>query len=172
MSEITLTLHRDDNFSSIWLKGVRAVDLNTHCITTFIGSRYKVIDRKLPVQTFSIEPAVGEEALYLCGVTYPYRWADNAHLAIRPNPDAQWHGDAHVPGLRVTMLGAEPIFGWGESDVDPNHPMFGDRLYRTCRNLQFGWWAHANLGVPIEANPERQAYRQKPKKSKHTEPLF
>lgn len=143
---VTLEIHRKASYSSLWLKGIRAVRLDRHCIDTFVGNRY-ALDRAAVEQTVSVELADQERALYLCGVAAPYRWADNAHLAIRSNPDAQWHGDAHVPGLRVTVIGGEPIFGWGEQDVDPDHPRYGDRLYRTCRNLQFGWWAWRNLGL-------------------------
>ncbi|GAC1380128.1 MAG: hypothetical protein NVSMB48_05540 [Marmoricola sp.] len=147
-SQITLTIHREANYSSIWLKGIQAVRLHRHCIDTFVGARY-AIDVNANAQTLTIDLGDHEQALYLCGVSSPYRWANNAHLAIWPSPGARWHGDAHVSGLRVTMTGGHPIFGWGEHDVDPNHPMFSDRLYRTCRNLQFGWWAHAHLGTPV-----------------------
>lgn len=127
--------------------GIRAVRLDRHCIETFVGTRYAV-DRTAVDQTVQLEVAEGETALYLCGVTASYRWAANAHLAVAPRSDASWEGDALVAGLRVTLAGAEPIVGWGEHDVEPTHPMYGDRLYRTCRNLQFGWWAHKHLGMP------------------------
>lgn len=152
---ITVTIEARDTFSSIWLKGIEAVDLETHCLSTFIGPRYRQVDRNKKLQTVTIEPGPREVALYLCGVTAPYRWADNAHLALRPSLGAQWHGEAAVPGLVVTLLGAEPLSGWGEWDVPMGHPQYGDRLYRTCRNLQFGWWAHRHLGAENRINPDR-----------------
>lgn len=147
-NQITLTIHREGTYSSLWLKGIRAVRLDRHCIETFVGTRYPV-DRLAVDQTVTLELPATEHALYLCGVSAPYRWAENAHLALVPASGAEWSGSAMVKGLEVTVAGAVPIFDWGENDVDPNHPMFGDGLYRTCRNLQFGWWAHGNLGVAV-----------------------
>lgn len=127
--------------------GIRAVRLDRHCIETFVGTRYAVA-RTAVDQTVQLELAEDERALYLCGVTAPYRWAGNAHLVVAPRADASWEGDALVAGLWVTLAGAEPIVGWGEHDVDPTHPMYRDHRYRTCRNLQFAWWAHKNLAIP------------------------
>lgn len=169
MTSITMSLTRRDQFSSIWLKGVRAVDLDQHCLPSLIGNRYAMPQLKgarFESITLELALAPGELALYLCGVTAPYRWEDNAHLAIVPSPGAKWHGPASVPGLTVTLIDAEPIFGWGEHDVDREHKNYPDRLWRTCRNLQFASWAATNLGAPVERNGEGDFFKQAAGKSR------
>lgn len=165
MKNPRLLIERDGrvDHSSVWLKAVHAVDLEVHCINSLIGPRIPV-DRAADFQRIDIEDVA--PAYYLCAVSAPYRWDQNAHAFMFRAP-----GEEHTvtqPGLSVTMFGLRPMEirpGW---ITDPAR--YGwDRLFTTCRNLQAATWLHQVGGLENRPNPERGRYarpRQRPQSSR------
>lgn len=52
-----------------------------------------------------------------------------------------------------------PITGWGEHSIPADAEMRQARLYRTCRNWQFGWWLRQRRNFP-DAPPTPHRLRQ------------
>ena len=66
-------------FMYIWLKNVHNVKLNYHCAKCLIGNYHPKINKK----TKSIKDLVLDNDIwYLCGVSLPYNWNNNFHLAF------------------------------------------------------------------------------------------
>jgi hypothetical protein len=157
----TLTFRSAGGFSTIWLVYIQAVDLTEHCISTFIGPHSRRVERDAEEQTVLLDEHPVPLAYYLCGVTYPYSWADNAHLAFEHAPGEYWHGPALVPGLTVTLQDARPITGWGPASIPDGTPHAGEYLYRTCRNWQCAWHLHRRLGADNRPNPGKYAHTRR-----------
>lgn len=167
MTTPTITLHRRGDFSSIWLKYVTGVDLDVHCIRSLIGGRHHGIELYARHQTLTLDQHTPTPlAFYLCGVSTPYDWRRNAHLAFVAAPGETWSGEAAVPGLTVELTNAAPVFGWGEQSIDTTHPYAGARLYRTCRNWQFAHELVNRLGIRPRRNPERSHWEPAEERAK------
>lgn len=160
-----LTWTRRAEYSSIWLKYVNGVNLSTHCIESLVGGRQKPLDRHQLTERLELTQHRQPLAWYLCGVTYPYRWTENAHLAFEYVPGATWEGEATVPGLLVKLENCLPIEGWGPDSVPEGAEFSQDRQYATCRNWQFAWWLRQNRDAPVmvEQNPWRRRNSAKKK---------
>jgi hypothetical protein len=145
---------------------VTAVDLTEHCMSCLIGQPSRRIDRLAAEQTHQLDEHPAPLAYYLCGVTQPYSWSENAHLAFRVAPGEYWHGPALVPGLVVTLQNALPIPGWGPDSIPAEAPHAGEYFYRTCRNWQFAWYLHRQIGAENRENPAKyrhtRRYRPQP----------
>lgn len=119
----------DRKFSSLWLKSVYDVKLDKHCINCLVGERDYRIKQEVGCE-FSLAPTV----YYLCGVTYPYVWANNFHLAFQPKEGSTIN--ITRKGLSLTITNAEEIM-FSEDDIDKTLPNADDPKYYTCRNWQF-----------------------------------
>jgi hypothetical protein len=72
---------------------------------------------------------------YICGVAYPYKWANNMHLALIENPEQNaelqlYNGDV------LEVLGAEQ-YVFDDRAARELYPNRGPE-FLTCRNFQFG----------------------------------
>ena len=121
-------------FRYLWLKHVTGVSLSKHCASCLKGEYSKDVGPNIP-QVSGLELPDG--VWYLCGVSKPYRWDRNFHLAFHDCPGKiftfEWNG------IAVRIEGAEhlPI---SEEFIDPSDPNAEKREYRTCRNWQFAHW--------------------------------
>ena len=120
------------SFRYLWLKAVTGVNLEEHCAKCLLGeydprisaSMRRASGLELPEAPFH----------YLCGVTTPYVWERNFHLAWRHREGSTLEVDRH--GIRITIDNAEEVT-FGESDIDPQDRHIKYKTYRTCRNWQF-----------------------------------
>lgn len=123
-------------FRHLWLKYIQAVNLDVHCARSFVGHYETQINPKL-ISAGPI-PLAKHQAFYyyLCGVSQPYRWENNFHLAF-----AYSEGNSiefQQNGIEVVIANAVqlPIPQIGP-DCDS---VFRHRKeYNTCRNWQFAW---------------------------------
>ncbi|MCY0929461.1 hypothetical protein OTB20_25325 [Streptomyces sp. H27-H1] len=146
-----------DKYGIMWLAGIRQIDLTQHCLKTFAECDRPKVDRRLKQQTLLLPADSPPVAWYLCALPIPWQWSRNAHLAFEHAPGETWEGDALVPGLGVRLTNARPITGWGEHSIPAKAPMRQARLYRTCRNWQFGWWLRQHREAPdAPEKPHRQ----------------
>lgn len=71
-------------FRYFWMKSVTGFDPSVHCARCLRGNYEKVIGSKMPTnQRLDLGGYTEGAVLYLCGVSAPYRWASNAHLAVK-----------------------------------------------------------------------------------------
>lgn len=70
-----------NNFMYIWLKSVDDVDLTKHCAKCLIGEYNESINKHTRVNN-NIQ-LDNEKIYYLCGVSKPYVWDNNFHLAFK-----------------------------------------------------------------------------------------
>jgi hypothetical protein len=141
-----------DSFSSIWLKSIRAVDLDVHCIGSLVGDRVVLASKRGRAgqeDALMLTDFPQPLAWYLCGVTEPYRHADNIHLAFEYAPGESWSGPALRPGVQVALVNAQPIFGWGLDSIPVGAAHENERLFRTCRNFQFAHFLRHERGAPL-----------------------
>ncbi|MCB2228728.1 MAG: hypothetical protein KQH53_18780 [Desulfarculaceae bacterium] len=124
------------SFRYMWLKYIQGVDLDQHCSSGLLGPFSEKVG---PTMGANPKAALNEaEALayYLCGVTLPYRWADNFHLAFVYDPESEIDIERH--GIKVRILGAREV---PIHEVDPERCLAKHHLhkkaYATCRNWQF-----------------------------------
>jgi hypothetical protein len=117
------------------MKTVIGFDSGQHCARCLRGDYVKAVGLKMPVnEDLALDYPEGT-ILYLCGVSTPYQWRNNLHLAVRVKAGATatagaWTGD------RVEILGAEalPIDGLVARRAFPSR----NSAFLTCRNFQFG----------------------------------
>lgn len=106
-----------------------------HCARCLKGSYFSEIGTALPVnQSIHIEADPGE-VLYLCGVSSPYRWERNFHLAL-----VVQHGGAvrmkTYTGDTVSILGVD-LLSFDDAEARRRFPDRSE-AYLSCRNFQFG----------------------------------
>lgn len=127
---IIRSLEVSGSFRYLWLKRVIGVDLSRHCARCLVGSYSKSVDRR----TKSVEDLPLEDGVwYLCGVSEPYVWSNNFHLAFEADGDSSI--EVSENGVSVSIEGARalPI---SEEFIDESDPRASVKSYRTCRNWQ------------------------------------
>lgn len=152
---------KQQRYKFFWTKYVRSVNLEVHCQKCLIGPWSKRIStseickhtKAVTLQEVRLDED-SAQMLYLCGVTDPYTWERNFHLALRVREGSsvskQWYG------LQIELEGCEelPI---SSEHMDPKFPQMRDYLYRTCRNVQFAWGVQCGAyGEPPRAPPAQQ----------------
>lgn len=135
---ITSSADRVQGWSYLWCKEVRGFNPAVHCAKCLIGKYENRFGQKSPVnEDIDLDGYEPGAILYFCGVSRPYRWMNNAHLAVRVTGDAAdvvtigfYTGDA------LTVYGAQGI-PFNDTSA---RAQYGDRssAYLTCRNFQFG----------------------------------
>lgn len=127
---ITLKIEKlERKFSSLWMKRVEDVNLNEHCIECLVGPRFEIEQKDGAISEL---PAPG--VYYLCGVTYPYVWENNFHLAFEYREGEIF--TIERKGLKVTVENAKEISITSDF-IDKNLPQSTVEKFNTCRNWQF-----------------------------------
>ncbi len=118
----------------IWLKYVTGVDLSNHCAKCLKGA----FSNRLDATTAHAEDIKLDEAkaniFYLCGVSQPFRWVKNFHLAFRHKEGETLEFKSN--GIHVIIENAERI-KFSSDDIAPDAPNIEKKAYSTCRNWQF-----------------------------------
>lgn len=125
------TLNVNAPFRYLWLKRVIGVDLNQHCARCLLGKYVENISPRTPHHP---EIELEDGVYYLCGVSLPYVWEKNFHLAFCYSEGSRIEYESN--GISVVIENAErmPIL---ESSIDESHPKAGKKEFRSCRNWQF-----------------------------------
>jgi hypothetical protein len=136
MQQATWSVDRtpSDGFKYFWMKNVTGFDDKVHCARCLVGKYDKGF--KVNALGGDISAKVGD-IIYLCGVSAPYRWANNFHRAAVVTLDAADIIDDTLFGDMGTIRinGAKVIDFDGKSAAN-NYPNLG-RAFLTCRNFQF-----------------------------------
>lgn len=126
-------------FKYLWLKSVRDVNLMEHCAKCLCGDYVNQVSSR----TKQLENiALHERVYYLCGVSLPYVWENNFHLAFMES-----RGDCvecSRLGVSCIIINAKELPITAEA-IDNTHPKARFKSYNTCRNWQFANWFDANL---------------------------
>lgn len=120
-------------FKYLWLKYVAGVDLNVHCARCLVGWYSKRIQPDLQDRSDIVLDEHQTEYFYLCGVSSPYRWERNFHLAFRYKAGNTLR--IMENGIEIVIEDAERIQIVKLDKYD--HPKGSIGAYNTCRNWQF-----------------------------------
>lgn len=119
-------------FSYLWLKYVHGTDLSVHCAKSLLGEYEPRIHTNSP--EFSNIPLRPSPYYYLCGVSKPYVWSRNFHLAFREKEGGML--EVKRNGIHIILQNAEEI-KFSQEDINPTDPHAHHKSYFTCRNWQF-----------------------------------
>ncbi len=118
-------------FMYLWLKTVDGVNLYEHCARSLVGK----YDNRVSADTKEIDNLKLENKIYyLCGVSKPYVWKNNFHLAFCPAKNKRIQVERN--GVYIEIEGAEEIL-FNENDIISELPQSKRKEYYTCRNWQF-----------------------------------
>lgn len=122
-----------DGFAFFWVKNVKGFNRHEHCAKCLTGSYEPRFHINTP-KSVAISLTGGDgDIVYVCGVSKPFVWRNNFHLAIRI-------GEGQVKRKLYTGETLEIVGGF-ELPFDhkaaraqfPDYPA----SYLTCRNFQF-----------------------------------
>lgn len=122
----------ENNFMYIWLKSVEDVDLTKHCAKCLIGEYNESINKHTRVNN-NIQ-LDNEKIYYLCGVSKPYVWDNNFHLAFRKKEGNILN--IARKGISIEIEDAEEIT-FSKDDIDEQLKESTNKQFNTCRNWQF-----------------------------------
>ena len=129
-------LENNRNWMYLWGKYVTGVNLENHCAKSLLGNYSKKIDKNKASESNIKLDEFNSDIFYLCGVSKPYKWNENFHLAIRYK-----EGNNIVinrNGLYLEIENAEelPII----FDINKcTHEKKNKKDFTTCRNWQFAY---------------------------------
>lgn len=123
-------------FRYLWLKYVKGVDLSVHCAKCLLGTYSKKIKNTMALGDGILLNEDKSPYYYLCGVTVPYVWKNNFHLAFKEEDGS--YIDIDRNGIRIKIKNAKEI-PITDKDIDPLDPNAKKKEYSTCRNWQFAW---------------------------------
>jgi len=131
---VSIKIGSTAGFKYLWLKTVTGFDESCHCAKCLIGRHSKDFGKHMKPDEFIELPYKQGTLLYFCGVTVPYVWEANMHLAGIVKAGAisatQLHNgtDLEVIGMeRVAILPDKALELFPERGKD----------FLTCRNFQF-----------------------------------
>ena len=150
---------RVQNYKYLWLKYIESVDLSQHCQNTFVGLSSRkfgtrfIANARAPLEfnDIRLNEIIEPKAYYLCGVSDPYYWDHNFHLAFIPQKGNRLIKSGR--GLELSILDAVEV-KITPNFIDFRHPAAKDRDYATCRNWQFAWQVQAGLEYPDARRPK------------------
>ena len=125
------TLDVSAPFRYLWLKRVIGVDLSVHCARCLVG---KYTDNISPRNPHTTDIQLDDGIYYLCGVSMPYNWAKNFHLAFEYSEGSRIEYANNGISVVIENARALPI---SESYIDQSDPNAWKKEFRTCRNWQF-----------------------------------
>lgn len=127
-------------FRYLWLKSVVDVDLSQHCAKCLIGKYSKAVNNTSSYfENIQLENGV----YYLCGVSIPYNWNNNFHLAFEYKQGSSIHYSNNGIEIIIENAVALPI---STEYIDADDPNYNKKAFYTCRNWQFAHYYKKRLG--------------------------
>lgn len=125
------TLDVNAPFRYLWLKRVSGVDLSVHCARCLLG---KYMDNISPHNPHTTDIQLDNGVYYLCGVSLPYVWEKNFHIAFEYSEGSRIEYANNGISVVIENAVALPI---SESYIDRTDRNAWKKEFRTCRNWQF-----------------------------------
>ena len=136
MFPIISEFNTTETFGYLWLKYVTGFDLSVHCAKCLRGEYSTQLSADTKHEQFIALNEHTCQYYYLCGVTKPYLWRKNLHIAFRyKKGSCIEYNDGET---QVTIVDAEriPIKNLGDYGLERN----GNKpAYCTCRNWRFAY---------------------------------
>lgn len=128
-------------FRYLWLKYLSGIDLSVHCSSCLLGDYSEFISPSLGLEYHDLTlDEYQSEIFYLCGVSKPYDWDRNFHLAFRLAPGEGFAYEAH--GISLAIQNAQRIeFEGFEARNKAKGPNRSKPEFNTCRNWIFANYA-------------------------------
>ena len=121
-------------FKYLWLKYVTGVNLSVHCARCLNGSYSKKISPAIKKENNILLNEHEAIVYYLCGVSSPYKWANNFHLAFKEKEGSTITLSRN--GIVIVIENAEEI-KFSINDINKSDIHINNAAYSTCRNWQF-----------------------------------
>lgn len=122
-------------FKYFWMKTVVGFDPAVHCARCLRGSYQKLTGVRMMVNERVPIFASEGDIVYLCGVSTPYRWQNNLHVAARIKPGSEVHTRTHAGDI-INLYDCESI-QFDDTEARRRFPHLNES-YLSCRNFQFG----------------------------------
>lgn len=132
-------------FRFLWLKYVDSVDLNQHCAKCLLGEFSKKISNQITLQENIALDEVIPKYYYLCGVSLPYRWIKNFHLAFKYKEGSTLEIDEN--GISLIIKDAELVRILPYDMRKRKHSKIVRPEFNTCRN----WWFANSIAEEADA---------------------
>ena len=123
------------NFKYLWLKYVDDYDLNNHCAKSLIGNYSNKIINKRISNTNLVLNEFNSRVYYLCGVSLPFNYDKNFHLAFKFIMGSKI--SIKENGIEIIIENAERIVI--EKKYIYKHENGNKKQFNTCRNWQFAY---------------------------------
>lgn len=135
----TITIRSDaaalKGFRYFWLKRVHGFDPAQHCARCLKGHYIETVNASMVTnKPIHIEADPGE-VLYLCGVSAPYQWSRNFHMALIVEHGGLVRTTAYT-GDVIEINGCD-LIPFDNAEALRRFPDKG-LTFLTCRNFQFG----------------------------------
>lgn len=139
-----ITIRSDRRWRYLWLKSVIGVELTKHCAASLRGTYAKGLGTEPGLYTADLpfdqllDGELSPHAYYLCGVSAPYRWNENAHVVFEPEEGTT--GRIHQLGLMIDFVGVRPMAVFepsAEQLLAAGVVSVPDKAFTTCRNWQY-----------------------------------
>ena len=95
------------DFKYLWLKYVDGYDLNNHCAKSLIGNYSNKIINKKTSYTNLVLDEFDSRVYYLCGVSLPFNYDKNFHLAFKFQMGSKI--SINENGIEITIENAERV---------------------------------------------------------------
>lgn len=132
MPTIAITINSNIRFRYLWLKYVTGVNLHRHCANALKGQYSEKVKPQRPSPFVVKLDEFDADVFYLCGVSQPYVWANNFHLAFEKAEGEQIAISRN--GIGVTGANVREIVIRPEFTETPHSHL---REFNTCRNWLF-----------------------------------
>ena len=125
----------EKDFKYLWLKYVEGINLNTHCANCLVGNYSKKIKKaKGTYENIFLDEYNTTKYYYLCGVSSPFVYENNFHLAFKYCKDELLKYSSNGIEIEIENAIALPI---SKKFIDIRHPKAKFKSYSSCRNWQF-----------------------------------
>lgn len=126
-------------FRYLWLKNITGIDLTVHCAKCLKGEYISQVNNRITsLNDLSLDNGI----YYLCGVSMPYVWDNNYHLAFEyKEGNTIFYSNK---GVHIVIENAQ-LLPISESYIDDTNIKAQYKSYRTCRNWQFAHYLSKRL---------------------------
>ena len=128
----------DKPFKYLWLKYITGIDVSVHCAKTFKGEYSKKVNKEPLQENISLDEVdlskCRYQFYYLCGVSTPYVYQSNVHVAFMYKEGSTVHLNQN--GIEIKIKDACQLNITPE-DIDKAMKESRLKTYYTCRNWQF-----------------------------------
>lgn len=118
-------------FKYLWLKHITGIDLSVHCAKCLKGEYISRINNRITTEK---DICLQDGIYYLCGVSLPYVWDNNFHLAFAYSQGETIDYCSNGIHILIKNARALPI---STEYIDWGNPKAKSKAYNTCRNWQF-----------------------------------